>query len=289
MRCAEICRRARNAMFRMPIEPASHAAGWWWGTGFFISPDGYAVTAYHNLPAVVSAQQGGSCNAVLQDGSKISLDYIPGTGDRERDIAFLRTPSRGVDYSCLQAAVLGSGLGERDRIAFWAGRAVIVAGFPFNQNGQTEQMISGHLRGDLPFGIEDEKDADAISVQVERLRITADKKGSLGGISGGPVIDVETGMVVGVQGACHEDERLLFGSELHCHAGCPAEVAALLCTIPAPCDTTPIEIHIDELDRYTAANQERLLAVMRQLLVVSGDIRVLCKRRVRFRSDGAGS
>lgn len=36
------------------------AGAWEWGMGFFISKDGYALTAFHNLPATVVQANGGT-------------------------------------------------------------------------------------------------------------------------------------------------------------------------------------------------------------------------------------
>lgn len=150
--------RAHGAIFRIPIEPIS-ARDWWWGTGFFVSADGHALTAFHNLPSIVAASRCGEVQGVDADGQPFPLDYIPMDGDKERDIALLRVrPEDRRSFPHLPIAALPDDLSGEERVRFWAGRAELVCGFPIGQLGQEEEPIAGHLRGDGPFGIEDEKD-----------------------------------------------------------------------------------------------------------------------------------
>src|SRR5437868_3486885 len=80
--------RIRSALLRLSIEavPGGHA----WGSGFFISPVGHVLTAYHNLPTTVQSSRRGGMEATLLDGSTVWLDYVPMEGDEQRDIALLK-------------------------------------------------------------------------------------------------------------------------------------------------------------------------------------------------------
>ena len=206
--------RARGAFFRIPIERDS-GRDWWWGTGFFISSAGHALTAYHNLPAIVSAARHGQVQGADANGQPFILDFIPMDGDKARDIALLRLPADDRrSFSSVSVAALPGGLSSEEPIRFWAGRAVLVCGFPCNEERQEEDAISGHVRGDGPIGMVDEKDEDRVAHQVERLKIVPDRSTDLPGISGGPVIDLVTGLVVAVVGACDWDKNLIYTSEI---------------------------------------------------------------------------
>jgi len=205
---------ARGAVFRMPLEPGS-GGQWWWGTGFFISSTGHALTAFHNLPANVPAAQGGQVQGLDAAGNPFLLDFIPMGGDKERDVALLRLCEENRPmFQHLPLAALPDGLSNDERVRFWAGRAVLICGFPVSEEGQEEESIAGHVRGDGPVGIEDQKDGRGLAAQVERLRIVPDRSRDLPGISGGPVIDLETGFVVAVEGSCDGRRNLIFASEL---------------------------------------------------------------------------
>jgi hypothetical protein len=92
----------RRALFRIPIEQDTDGQ-WWWGTGFFISQDGHALTAFHSLPVLVSAGRRGQVRALDLAGGAFVLDYVPMAGDKDRDVALLRLskgqrPTHGVSH-----------------------------------------------------------------------------------------------------------------------------------------------------------------------------------------------
>ena len=206
--------QARSALFRISIERKNGLD--WWGTGFFISTAGHALTAFHNLPTQVREDGEGLVTASDRDGKKeYSFKYVPLDGDQARDIALLRATDSQLPplLTHLKIAALDDGVTEHARISFWAGRAVLVCGFPFNEQGQEEEPIAGHLRGDSPLGMDDEKDGAGIEKQNEWMRIVPDRSHDLPGISGGLVMDLETGLVVGVEWGCRRNT--IFASELH--------------------------------------------------------------------------
>jgi hypothetical protein len=72
--------------FRIPIE--QNAQGdWEFGTGFFITPTGFALTAFHNLPKAVVANGGGMVNAFYG-----SPPQRPATQRRRAVPRYARTP-----------------------------------------------------------------------------------------------------------------------------------------------------------------------------------------------------
>ena len=58
--------RLRRVTFRIRIEK-NRSRAWEWGTGFFISRDGFALTAFHNLPASLVAARSGSVDAYYRN------------------------------------------------------------------------------------------------------------------------------------------------------------------------------------------------------------------------------
>jgi hypothetical protein len=214
---SDVSARARPALFRIPIEPVSpdDSRHWWWGTGFFISAAGHALTAFHNLPAAVERARSGRVKAVDASRAEVSLDFVPTRGDKGRDVALLRAcPEHRPVSHYLPIAALEDGLSDQERARWWAARAVLVCGFPVNAHGHHEEAISAHVRGDAPFGIEDIAIEGRIVAQVETLRIVPDRSMVLPGISGAPVIDLGTGLVMAVQAAWDTDRGLILASEL---------------------------------------------------------------------------
>jgi Trypsin-like peptidase domain len=198
----------------MPIEPGP-GDQWWWGTGFFMSSTGYALTAFHNLPANVAAARCGKVQGLNADGNPFLLDFIPLPGDKDHDIALLRLCEENRPaFEYLSLASLPDGLSRDERVRFWAGRPALICGFPVSEQGQEEESIAGHMRGDGPVGIEDQKDANGLAMQAEKLRIVPDRSTDLPGMSGAPVIDLETGFVVAVEGACDARRNLILASEI---------------------------------------------------------------------------
>ena len=85
------------------------------GSGFFISPDGYAVTNYHVVDHAKSVQ-------VTADGGKVYTAKVIGT-DQKTDLALIkvdgkRLPLREVRRSCAP----GRRLGGRGRESVWSWR-----------------------------------------------------------------------------------------------------------------------------------------------------------------------
>lgn len=204
--------RTRDALFRIPIEPKDDQ-DWWWGTGFFVSADGYALTAFHNLRTGVAAARCGEVDGLDGNGRVLRFDLVPIDGDAAWDVALLKLRD-GEAGAYLTIATLPEGLSDEDRIRFWAARPVIICGFPLNTRGQDEEVIAGHVRGDAPLGIEDVKDQGGIAGQIEQLRILPDYRRQFAGISGGPIVELGSGLVVGVEGAWDPQRMSLLGTEL---------------------------------------------------------------------------
>jgi len=256
--------------------------------GFFISRCGYALTSSHNLPHALANTHAGKVEAHLRDGRMAVLDYVHMPGDEDRDIALLkRDGATRAPLPFLVPGTLRSSASEAARIDFWRGRQVLVAGFPFGDRGQSEDFIHGHIPYDAPLGIDDEKDCGGIRKEAERLRIRADRYMNLQGISGGPVVDCQTGWVVGVQGGCDERRGLALATELRrADPEWPSYVQRLFRRLPSKTKNESAGkrdkqrpgaldyLCIGDIDEYSPKERAELLAAIVHLGRVRGGIQV---------------
>lgn len=63
----------RRVIFKVRIEQRKSDKKWLWGSGFFVSRDDYALTAYHNLPAAVRRDRAGEIDIFYQE-KEMKLD-----------------------------------------------------------------------------------------------------------------------------------------------------------------------------------------------------------------------
>lgn len=202
----------RAAVFRIHVDPEAGERGWV-GSGFFISASGYALTAYHNLPFQVKEHRAGHVRGRDGLGKPFLLKFIPMVGDEDHDVALLQA-SDGGPHSHVSLATVRPEFSDRERIQFWAARQVQVLGFPLSEGGkggQEEDAISGFVSSDRSWGTV----VDGVSgVPTGRIYITSEKFEDLNGISGGPVVDLETDLVVAVAEALDRVQRKLRASPL---------------------------------------------------------------------------
>jgi len=197
----------RPAVFRIHVDPDAGERGWV-GSGFFISASGYALTAFHNIPFQVREQREGHVRGRDSLGKPFLLKFIPMVGDEDHDVALLQA-SEGGPRAHVSLAAVRPDFSDRERIHFWAARKIQVLGFPLKDGKQVEDAISGFVSSDRPWGTVVET---VNGVPTERIHITSEKTDDLHGISGGPVVDLETGLVVAVAEALERVERKLRAS-----------------------------------------------------------------------------
>jgi predicted ATPase/pSer/pThr/pTyr-binding forkhead associated (FHA) protein len=176
------------------------------GTGFFFTPE-LALTAYHCLSA---AGRRRVFSAYYGDRS-IRLSWERDLSSEADDLAVLRLRSTDVQVQPVSVGFLD--LSELERRRLWAGRDVVIFGYPIRDmsdgdSQQTEWEIDGTIALNQAVVGSFEKDR-----RIERLRIvgsgipnTDDKDGPqrlsrLRGISGAPILDRDLGYVIGVQGS----------------------------------------------------------------------------------------
>jgi hypothetical protein len=210
----------RRITFRLRIEKNDEGA-YEWGTGFFVSPEGHALTAFHNLPRDV-LEAGEGRIAGFYAGREISLECLVSNSLREEegDVAVLKWsdgPAHGVDY--IEIALLDQGSSPQHRSLYWAGRQVCAFGFPFEAEGLGERVVDGCIDTLQPLQVIDQVElggcGPGITGTVEWLRFFAGERArQLEGISGAPVLDRETGQVVAVEHRYDPDRRIIYITEV---------------------------------------------------------------------------
>jgi len=139
------------------------------GSGFFISPDGYAVTNYHVVDHATSVQ-------VTTDDGKIYTAKVVGS-DQKSDLALIKVDGRN-DFPSVQFA------SHTPRIGDW----VVAVGNPFGLGGTVTAGIVSARGRDIGAGPYD----DFIQIDAPINK----------GNSGGPAFDLD-GNVIGVNTAIY--------------------------------------------------------------------------------------
>jgi hypothetical protein len=207
---------------------ASDGRKTWFGTGFFISSDGLALTAFHNLPPnVLASPEDTPVDAWLDDGTPLRLQWIlpDNLEDRnalkEYDVAVLRaldyTPS--ADMICAMYSTLPE---REDRAEFWGAKQVFTTGFTLEHGFGLEEPIVGSISSSA--AIQDPKvvrpgSPNPVVYAKEALAFGADFEGEfrrLQGLSGGPLYSTRFNAIVGVVFAVREDMQRVYACEL-CH------------------------------------------------------------------------
>ena len=176
-----------------------------YGTGFFVTAGGLALTAFHNLSEDVLAEPDTRIGADHR-GSKINLVWaLPEAADREwqekYDVAVLQAEAAPENLRLAQCVYLPSEMPDRERGQAWAGRKVVALGYPGNQSFAVtpmHAMVSYRSSIRDTMTVRDGKRAPAVP-QV--LDLVADVDGPLNGLrgmSGAPVCDIELGGIVGL-------------------------------------------------------------------------------------------
>jgi hypothetical protein len=217
--------RLKRATFKIAIEPVEQRRqeDWWWGTGFWISKDGYALTAFHNFPEAAKAAVGdNSCIvlAYLDAGPSLELQCLPSISlpEKDGDIGVMKlvnaSPAKATDVVEIGRVMLQD---DGDRKKFWAGRHVCTYGFPVHAKGpgQGEREICGDIDSFQPLEVIDIKRGPDIIGRIECLRFRAPERArELSGISGAPILDCESGLVLAVAHHYDPDQEIIYGTEI---------------------------------------------------------------------------
>lgn len=211
--------------FKIRIE--KHPEGYWeWGTGFFISINGYALTAFHNLPDSVVKAKGGTIDVFYKGQAKgeqkLALECLIELSlpEQEGDIAVLKLlDSSTMPIHSLPIAYLSLAMPFHQRNRFWAGRPVCAFGFPCEMTGQGERFVDGNIDSTQPLVAVDKKDLGGaganITGTIEWLRFYGGERAKeLAGISGAPILDRETGWIVAVEHRYIPELNIVYGTEI---------------------------------------------------------------------------
>ncbi|MDZ7392521.1 MAG: hypothetical protein ONB25_06485 [candidate division KSB1 bacterium] len=215
-----------RATFVIRLEEAHKYRGrtyHYWGTGFFFYSQGeevLALTADHNVrPCPTKNHFVG-----YYKGGRIKLEWVREWSSERADIAAMRLTDCKADFDIetLPVAYLDPELPVRARRQFWAGRQVAIYGYPVR--GEVDNLDAGKkLEGWLVDGEIDTAQPLIDSIEgettVQRFNIHGSRIEGLGGISGAPVLERESGMVIGVEGSyvpCQDraDQAYVRGSEI---------------------------------------------------------------------------
>lgn len=215
----------RTITFKIRIE--KHSKGYWeWGTGFFISIDGYALTAFHNLPNSVLKGKSRTIDVFYggqpKGEQKLTLECLIDLSlpEYEGDVAVLKLLDPvTMPIHSLPIAYLDLALPFHQRSQFWAGRSVCAFGFPCERTGQGERFVDGNIDSTQPLVKVDVKDLEGagpnITGTVEWLRFYGGERAKeLAGISGAPILDRETGWIVAVEHRYFPELNIIYGTEI---------------------------------------------------------------------------
>jgi hypothetical protein len=232
----------KRASFRVFIETTRENGQEisWFGTGFFITKKGFALTAYHNLPRrLIDAGHGTVTVYYREVPNPLELNWFRDLSSEEIDIAVLKLPEpASLNIDCLVPAYVSEDLPRetrrekfralrRKRISRTSGSIrepdwpLCVFGFPVRgslKRGKIVPSLADHaVRGEVAwevFGEVHYDDSKQPGKAVDCLYIDGDKCDTLGGISGGAVLDRNTGWVVAVEGGCYAQANRVYASEL---------------------------------------------------------------------------
>lgn len=219
----ELRRQIARAVVRLRIDEGTDGA-WEGGTAFMVSRS-VALTAYHNVEAMVEGPQK-EVTAVLGGvRAPLTFELIREGTHRRHDIAALRLKRRPerTALGVLRTAWLPVGFPQHQARRFWASREIAIYGFPFFPGvGHSERWVVGMLHtGDPLEEIDLGKTYSGAALGTTlRLRCWADNAHELKGISGAPIWHVGLGRVIGVQHSyaphAHEDVdvRFVYGTPL---------------------------------------------------------------------------
>jgi formylglycine-generating enzyme required for sulfatase activity len=219
MEVRNIQERLGSCAFRLQSNPLNKK-GWEWGTGFFVSPR-IALTAWHNIPKRLIDGESGEVRGLYVDADEreheLRFRWERDASSSCHDIAVLRLTSEVKKIAYLKAAMLPVDLSTKEMSRYWFGRVAVIYGFPFSRIGNGTRLLIGQFHAGQPveeLPCTDPETGETLRDPATgrhnwtvRLRVHAENAYELAGISGGPIVDVETGCVVGVEHSYKKHQR----------------------------------------------------------------------------------
>ncbi len=170
------------------------------GTGFFISADGTALTAFHNLSPDVRSGPDPIQTGKFQGAEVVFRWVVAGEQDRawqeKRDIAILRADTPPPGLRPVKCFYLPSDI-RKARGSAWAENEVAMLGYPARQ-GFARTPITGRVDRAMP--LRDYRSDHGYEIEGA-IQIGVDLPGKtlgLGGMSGSPLYDASYGGIVGL-------------------------------------------------------------------------------------------
>lgn len=177
-----------------------------YGTGFFITPEGVALTAFHNLPDEVLRNPELAIRGNF-GGEEVEFFWVlPAEEDRKwqqaHDLAVIEIRPPRVDIPILPCYYLHEKLRGEVRQLRWATRKVILMGHPLAKSFGPE-CVPGIVTSGEPIKDVYFKDRSGASrlYTTDAISIRPDFEGPISamtGMSGAPVYDPEIGGITGV-------------------------------------------------------------------------------------------
>ena len=182
-----------------------------WGTGFFFSKDGYALTADHN----VRPYKPNRCFTAKYKDTYIKLKVI---GSSEKaDIAVLQCVEKEKNLAIcfLNVIYLNPDIKSDIRKNFWKHKDILIYGYPIRGNEENWHIDGWSIDGSIDSSspIIDSYESNAL-IKIERLNMHGTANEELGGISGAPIMDLYTHEVIGVEGSFQPLTGHILGTEI---------------------------------------------------------------------------
>jgi len=216
----ELRKRLSRIIFRIHIKEGSRH---YYGTGFFISESGLALTAFHNLPkrmgprARIHAEfRGQPIQFSLKFSTRPDKKW-----QKKVDVAVLQGPAGLVSSKdVIPIAYLDPAVERPGRASFWLGKQVALMGFPLRTNFGPKRVL-GSIHADEPIQNPPIVDAkgNPVGYAFDALAFGDDFQKNcedIQGVSGGPIYDFKSERIIGVQFSAWPDRQRCFATEL-CH------------------------------------------------------------------------
>jgi Trypsin-like peptidase domain/Domain of unknown function (DUF4384) len=239
------------------LAPIVFRLEWQWlntrrhGTGFFISREGLALTAYHNLAEaldlVEAPENAEEPITVKWQGKAVPMYWkLPAAGDaewqRRLDVAVLEArPPIHIETPVCGLAYLDSSWSRQERAQRWKGRPIALMGYPRDYPKEAK-LVVGTISADEPIvdpkiqGCEDKPAGYADQALGLGVDFQQNVQYTLTGVSGAPLLDRDTSQIVGIQFSAMPPNERVFATEF-CHvakAWPPFEKLARAIPKPAP-------------------------------------------------------
>ena len=210
------------------LAPLVFRLEWGWlgtrchGTGFFVSPEGLALTTYHNLAGALENAE--EPITVEWQGKPVPMYWkLPAAEDaewqRRLDVAVLEArPPIHIETPVCGLAYLDGSWSREERAQRWKGSPMALMGYPRDYPAGAK-FIVGSISADEPIVdpmIEDDQGNPA-GYADQALNLGVDFQQNCGdtirGVSGAPLLDQKTGEIIGIQFAALPNRERVFARE----------------------------------------------------------------------------